>query len=56
MEMVEGPGAALAFDVPEAPSPGLGRETYATFLLLAIAGFTLAGYVGLALFFVGVVR
>jgi hypothetical protein len=56
MEMVERPAPALAFDVPEVPGRGLGRETYATFLLLAIAGFTLAGYVGLALFFVGVVR
>ena len=34
----------------------LGKETYASFLLLAIAIFTLAGYLGLALLFVGAVR
>ena len=56
MEMMETPRAGLAFEMQEAPGAGLGRETYATFLLLAIAGFTLAGYVGLALLFVGVVR
>lgn len=31
---------------------GLLRELSETVLLLAIAGFTLAGYVGVALFFV----
>jgi hypothetical protein len=56
MEMVETAGGGLALDRQEAPGAGLGRETYATFLLLAITGFTLAGYVGLALLFVGVVR
>jgi len=43
------------FDLGEA-SQGLGRETYASFLLLAIATFTLAGYLGLALFFLGALR
>jgi len=32
------------------------KTTYATFLLLAVAGFIIAGYVGLALFFVGALR
>ena len=36
--------------------PSLARETTDTFLLLLIAGLTLAGYVGLALFFVQAVR
>ena len=43
------------FDLGEA-SHGLGRETYASFLLLAVATFTLAGYLGLALFFLGALR
>lgn len=34
------------------PMKGLLRELSETVLLLAIAGFTLAGYVGVALFFV----
>lgn len=34
----------------------LARETYESFLLLAITGFTLAGYIGLILLFAGVVR
>lgn len=55
MEVVDSPAAGLGMQVPAAPV-GLGRETYASFLLLAVAIFTLAGYVGLALFFVGVLR
>lgn len=43
-------------DLREAAGNALGRETYASFLLLAIAIFTLAGYLGLALLFVGAVR
>ena len=43
-------------EIRELPGAGLGRETYATFLLLAVAGFIIAGYVGLALFFVGALR
>ena len=57
----------MAMKLPETPAAGrglemregaraLGRETYATFLLLAVAGFIIAGYVGLALFFVGALR
>ena len=57
----------LPVNLPEAPTAGrgfemrevggaLGRETYATFLLLAVAGFIIAGYLGLALFFVGALR
>ena len=53
VEMPEGPATGLGFEVRELPGAGLGRETYATFLLLAVAGFIIAGYVGLALFFVG---
>jgi hypothetical protein len=34
----------------------LVKETTETFLLLVIAGLTLAGYVGLALFFIQAVR
>ena len=56
MEMPEAPGTGLGLEMRELPGAGLGRETYATFLLLAIAGFIIAGYVGLALFFVGAVR
>ncbi|HYR61785.1 MAG TPA: hypothetical protein VET24_04020 [Actinomycetota bacterium] len=59
MEMAETPGGGLGFemkDVQRLHAANLGRETYATFLLLAIAGFTLAGYVGLALLFVGALR
>lgn len=56
IEMAETPGAGLGFEMSDMPGSNLGRETYATFLLLAIAGFTLAGYLGLALFFVGVIR
>jgi hypothetical protein len=54
MDMVEAPGASLVRESSKAT--GLGRETYATFLLIAIAGFIIAGYLGLALFFVGAVR
>ncbi|HLI58015.1 MAG TPA: hypothetical protein VKY26_13405 [Actinomycetota bacterium] len=35
---------------------GLGRETYASFLLLAVTGFTLAGYLLIALLVVGAVK
>ncbi len=60
MEMVDTPSVGLALEMGEThrarPGGALAKETYATFLLLAIATFTLAGYVGLALFFVGVVR
>lgn len=56
MAMVEAPTAGLAFKPGEAPAAGLGKETCASFLLLAITGFTLAGYIGLALFFVGALR
>jgi len=56
VEMAERPAAGLGFEIRELPGAGLGRETYATFLLLAIAGFIIAGYVGLALFFVGAFR
>lgn len=34
----------------------LAKETTETFLLLVIAALTLAGYVGLALFFIQAVR
>jgi hypothetical protein len=56
MDMVEVPGAARGFERREVAGAGLGRETYATFLLIAIAGFIIAGYLGLALFFIGAVR
>ena len=56
VEIPERPAAGLGFEIRELPGAGLGRETYATFLLLAVAGFIIAGYVGLALFFVGAVR
>jgi hypothetical protein len=56
MDMAEAPGSGLAFEKRELASSGLGRETYATFLLLAVAGFIIAGYLGLALFFVGALR
>ena len=56
VEMQERPAAGLGFEIRELPGVSLGRETYATFLLLAVAGFIIAGYVGLALFFVGAVR
>jgi hypothetical protein len=56
VERQERPSAALGFEIRELPGAGLGRETYATFLLLAVAGFIIAGYVGLALFFVGALR
>ncbi len=55
MELAEPPAAGLGFELGEAHQ-GLGSETYASFLLLAIAGFTLAGYLGLALFFLGALR
>lgn len=35
---------------------GLGRETYASFLLLAVTGCTLAGYLLIALVLVGAVK
>jgi hypothetical protein len=56
VDMPERPAAGLGFEIGELPGAGLGRETYATFLLLAVAGFIIAGYVGLALFFVGALR
>jgi hypothetical protein len=56
VEIPERPAAGLGFEIRELPGAGLGRETYATFLLLAVAGFIIAGYVGLALFFVGALR
>lgn len=43
-------------DLAVARAGDLARETYESFLLLAITGFTLAGYIGLILLFVGVVR
>jgi hypothetical protein len=55
MKLPEAPAAGRGFEMREV-STALGRETYATFLLLAVAGFIIAGYVGLALFFVGVLR
>jgi hypothetical protein len=56
MDAVETPSVGLGLPASPSPGAGLARETYATFLLLAVAGFTLAGYVALALLFVGVVR
>lgn len=56
MAMRQVPTVDLAFEPGEGPGAGLGRETCASFLLLAITGFTLAGYIGLALFFVGALR
>jgi hypothetical protein len=56
MKMPEAPAPGRGLELRELPGAGLGRETYATFLLLAIAGFIIAGYVGLALFFVGAFR
>lgn len=65
MEMLEMPTTPMLLgarpsDLREAAGNALGntlgRETYASFLLLAIAIFTLAGYLGLALLFVGAVR
>ena len=55
MKLPEAPAAGRGFEVREVGG-ALGRETYATFLLLAVAGFIIAGYVGLALFFVGALR
>jgi hypothetical protein len=55
MELTEA-AAGRGFEMPEVAGASLGRETYATFLLLAVAGFIIAGYVGLALFFVGALR
>ena len=55
MKLPEAPAAGRGFEMREAAG-ALGRETYATFLLLAVAGFIIAGYVGLALFFVGALR
>ena len=44
-------------EIVEAATPAtLGRETYASFLLLAIAIFIIAGYLGLAMLLVGAVR
>ena len=54
--MAEAPKVALGLEMRELPGVGLGRETYATFLLIAVAGFIIAGYLGLALFFFGAVR
>jgi hypothetical protein len=55
MKLPEAPAAGRGFEMREVGG-ALGRETYATFLLLAVAGFIIAGYVGLALFFVGALR
>ncbi len=55
MKLPEAPAAGRGFEMREVAGT-LGRETYATFLLLAVAGFIIAGYVGLALFFVGALR
>ncbi|MGH2719916.1 MAG: hypothetical protein ACRDJU_15255 [Actinomycetota bacterium] len=41
---------------PARAADGLGRETYASFLLLAVTGFTLAGYLLIALVVVGAVK
>ncbi|MGH2733619.1 MAG: hypothetical protein ACRDJG_11920 [Actinomycetota bacterium] len=38
------------------PTSELFKEVSETFLLIAIAGLTLGGYVGIALFFLGAVR
>lgn len=38
------------------PVKGLLKELSETVLLLAIAGFTLAGYLGIALFFVQAIK
>lgn len=61
MEMLEMPTTPMLLgarpgDLREAGGSTLGQETYASFLLLAIAVFTLAGYLGLALLFLGAVR
>ena len=56
MKLPEVPAAGRGFEMREVAAGALGRETYATFLLLAVAGFIIAGYVGLALFFVGALR
>jgi hypothetical protein len=53
IDTLEAPPRSLALGGPPA---GLGRETYASFLLLAVTGFTLAGYVLIALLLVGAVR
>ena len=55
MKLPEAPAAGRGFEMREVGG-ALGREIYATFLLLAVAGFIIAGYVGLALFFVGALR
>lgn len=49
-------GLAEMSELAVARAGDLARETYESFLLLAITGFTLAGYIGLVLLFVGVVR
>jgi hypothetical protein len=56
IKMPEAPAPGRGRELRELPGAGLARETYATFLLLAVAGFIIAGYVGLALFFVGALR
>jgi hypothetical protein len=56
MELTDATAVGRGFEMPEVPGTTLGRETYATFLLLAVAGFIIAGYLGLALFFVGALR
>ncbi|MGI8427602.1 MAG: hypothetical protein ACR2FO_09560 [Actinomycetota bacterium] len=38
------------------PTHSLLKEVSESFLLFAVAGFTLAGYLGLAFIFVGVMR
>lgn len=45
-----------AYGAPAHAAGGLGRETYASFLLLAVTGFTLAGYLLIALALVGAVK
>jgi len=49
-------GLSEMSEIAVARAGDLARETYESFLLLAITGFTLAGYIGLVLLFVGVVR
>lgn len=56
MDMVDAPRTVLSPDLTADLGRALNRETYASFLLLAVTGFTVAGYVGLILLLVGVVK
>jgi hypothetical protein len=59
MDPAEAPKGGLGLGALEAPDRtrvGLGREAYASFLLLAVTGFTIAGYIGLILLLVGAVK